>query len=112
MNIILRKGDTEKALVSFYRPWDLLDEVDTLAGEMWDTWQPFTLGHSLVPRTDMYEEKDRLVMKTELPGINKKDLDISLEGDRLTIKAERKEEVKDETTNHPREIYYADTSGQ
>jgi HSP20 family protein len=106
MNIILRRAGDEKALVPFYRPWDLLAEMDTLARDMWDTWMPFTLEHGLVPYTDMYEEKGQLVMKTELPGISKEDLDISLEGDKLTIKAEKKEEVKEEATNHTQEIYY------
>jgi HSP20 family protein len=52
------------------------------------------------------EEKDQLVIKTELPGIDKNDLDISLEGDRLTIKAEKKEEITEEATHHIRERYY------
>jgi HSP20 family protein len=106
MNIILRNGGSERALVPFYRPWALLDEIDALAREMWDAWEPFQLDHSLVPLTDIQEEKDQLVMKTELPGIDKKDLDISLEGDRLTIRAEKKEEIKEEATHHTRERYY------
>jgi len=106
MNIILRKNGDERAIVPFYHPWGLLDEMDILARRMWDAWKPFTLDHILVPHTDIYEEKDQLVMKTELPGIDKKDLDISLEGDRLTIKAEKKEEVKEEATHHTRERYY------
>jgi hypothetical protein len=43
MNIILRKGDSERALVPFYRPWGLLDEIEALAREMWDAWKPFPL---------------------------------------------------------------------
>jgi len=106
MNIIVRRNGGERALVPFYRPWGLLDEVDTLAREIWDSWKPFSFEDSLVPHTDMYEEKGQLVMKTELPGIDKKDLDITLEGDRLTIKAEKKEEVQEDATHHTRERYY------
>ena len=106
MNVIVRRAGNEKSLVPFYRPWDLLAEVDTLARDMWNAWKPFGFDHSLVPHTDMYEEKGKLVMKTELPGIDKDDLDISLEGDKLTIKAERKEEVKEDATNHIREMHY------
>ena len=106
MNIILRRDGGERALVPFYRPWSLLEEIDTLARDMWDAWRPFTLDRSLVPHTDIYEEKDELVMKTELPGIERKDLDITLEGDRLTVKAEKKEEVREEATHHARERYY------
>ncbi len=106
MSIILRRNGGERAVVPFYRPWGLLDEVDILARKMWDAWKPFTLDPSSVPHTDIYEEKDQLVMKTELPGIDKKDLDVSLEGDRLTIKAEKKEEVKEGANHYTRERYY------
>ena len=106
MNIVLRRDGGERTLVPFYRPLSLFDEMDRFTREMWDTWRPFTLGHSLVPHTDIYEEKGQLVIKTELPGIDKKDLDVTLEGDRLTIKAEKKEEVKEDATHHTRERYY------
>ncbi|MFC1912363.1 Hsp20/alpha crystallin family protein [Chloroflexota bacterium] len=106
MNIILHRNNSKQALVPFYRPLSLLDEVDKLSREIWDSWRPFTFEDSLAPHTDMYEEKGQLVIKTELPGIDKKDLDISLEGDKLTIKAEKKEEVKEDTTHHTRERYY------
>ena len=106
MNIVLRRNDGERALVPFYRPWGLLDDIDRLASEMWNAWRPFVSVQSLVPHTDMYEEKGELVMKTELPGIDKKDLNISLEGDRLTMKAEKKEEVKEDATHQVRERYY------
>ena len=106
MNIVLRRDGGERAIVPFYRPLSLLDEMDRFSREMWDAWRPFTLKHSLVPHTDIYEEKGQLVMKTELPGIDKKDLDVTLEGDRLTIKAEKKEEVKEDATHHTHERYY------
>jgi HSP20 family protein len=107
MAIILRRNGGDRALVPFYRPWGLLEEMDSLARDIWDAWRPFTFDQqSLVPHTDMYEEKDQLVIKTELPGIEKENLDITLEGDRLTIKAEKKEEVKEDTTHHTRERYY------
>jgi HSP20 family protein len=106
MNIVLRRGGRERALVPFYSPWGMLDEIEALTRETWDAWKPVTSDHSLVPHTDIYEEEGQLVMKTELPGIDKKGLDISLEGDRLTVKAEKKEEVKEEATHHTRERYY------
>ena len=106
MNIVLRRDGGERALVPFYHPLSLIDEMDRFAREMWDTWRPFTLEYSMVPHTDIYEEKDQLVMKTELPGIDKKELDVTLEGGRLTIKAEKKEEVKEDATHNTRERYY------
>ena len=108
MAIILRRNGGERALAPFYRPWGLLNEMDTLARDIWDAWRPFRFDHSIVPHTDIYEEKDQLVMKIELPGIDQKDLDITLEGDRLTIKAEKKEEVEEDATHHTRERYYGE----
>jgi len=45
-----------------------------------------------LPTMDLYEDRDHLVLKAELPGMNKEDIDISLHGDVLTISGERKEE--------------------
>jgi len=83
-----------------------LEEIDELARDFWASWQPGLLGTTFVPHTDMYEEKDQLVVKTELPGINEKNLEVTLEGDVLTIKAEKKEEVTEDATHHTRERYY------
>jgi HSP20 family protein len=60
----------------------------------------------LVPHTDIYEENDQLVMNVEMPGINKEDINITLQGDRLTIKAEKKEVVVDDTACYARERQY------
>ncbi|MFC2006806.1 Hsp20/alpha crystallin family protein [Chloroflexota bacterium] len=106
MAIIVRRNGGERAMVPFYHPLSLLDEMDNLAREMWYSWEPLTFDRSLIPHADLYEEKDELVMKTELPGIDRKDLDISLDGDRLTIKAKKKEEVNDDATHHARERHY------
>ena len=60
----------------------------------------------MTPKLDMFEENDELVIKAEMPGIRKKDLDISLDGDVLTLKAEKKEEKEEGekgTTHYTRE---------
>jgi HSP20 family protein len=72
------------ALRPFFRPYSLLEEVEKMAES--------AFGAELSPKLDMYEEDKELVVKTELPGIVKKDLDIKLDGDRLTITAEKKAE--------------------
>lgn len=42
------------------------------------------------PSIDMYEKEDSFIVRVELPGVNKDDVDISMTGDILTIKGERK----------------------
>jgi len=106
MSLIIRSNGGQRALVPFLSAPSVFDEIDTLTREMWDSWNPIASAESLLPQTDMYEEKGQLVMKTELPGVDKEDLDITLEGDRLIIKAEKKEEAVEEATHHARERYY------
>ena len=50
------------------------------------------------PALDVYEQKDDVIVKAEIPGLTKEEIDISLDGNTLTIKGEKKkeEEVKDE----------------
>ena len=44
---------------------------------------------------DLYEEKDQVVVKAELPGITKDDIRVSISDDVLTIKGEKKKEEED-----------------
>lgn len=50
----------------------------------------------VTPTVDIYEEKGDVVVKAELPGINKEDLDVTVSEDTITIAGEKKkeEEVK------------------
>ena len=106
MNITLYRNPfrTLTALTPFYRPLSIMDEVDEIAREF--SGRMGFDGNTLVPHTDMYEEKGKLVVKTELPGINEKDLEVTLEENILTIKAEKKDEVAEDATHHARERHY------
>ena len=47
---------------------------------------------NLTPRLDVSESENEIVVTAELPGVDEKDLDVSLSGDVLTIKGEKKYE--------------------
>ncbi len=106
MTVIIRRNGGRKVLVPYYRPWSMLRDLEEFYSSMWDSWRPSELSLGLAPQMDVYEEKGNLVVKTELPGIESKDLDIELDGDTITIKAEKKEEVKEDATHHTSERYY------
>ncbi len=108
MNIIIRREpiETLAALVPFYEPIGLLDEIEELASELWRDWGPANFETRVFPRTEMHEENGELVVKAELPGMPKKGLDITLKGNTLTIKAEKKQEKGDDKTSDIREQYY------
>jgi HSP20 family protein len=52
---------------------------------------------------DMYETDNDLVVNAALPGVNPDDVDITITGDTLTIKAEAKVEKKTEKANYYRQ---------
>lgn len=59
------------------------------------------------PLIEMYEKADKFIVRAELPGIKKEDLDISLIGDTLTISGERKPEAKIKDEEYIKcELYY------
>lgn len=103
MNLIIKTSGGPTALIPFFVPLSAFEVRDRLSRETWDSWRPFTDDDGVLPQTDIYEEKGQLVMKTELPGIDKNDLDVTLEGDTLTIKAEKKDEAIGDAKYHNRE---------
>lgn len=42
------------------------------------------------PKTNVYEDQEKIVLTLELPGVEKKDVNVSLYGELLTVRAERK----------------------
>ena len=47
------------------------------------------------PRVDTFIKDDNLVVRADLPGVDPKEVDISLEGNILTVRGERKAEKED-----------------
>jgi len=77
-------------------PWPGYSRVDRerllerIAEEMsWDDLSPLT---DWVPPLEILETKDSLVVRLEVPGLEQKDIGISLQTDRLTIRGEKRRE--------------------
>ncbi len=89
------------AKLARWSPWkDMLDVRDEF-DRMLDIFRPdFNLwdGYTKMPAIDVYENEDNLVVKAELPGMNKEDISITIEGDTLVLsgrKSQTKEEKKE-----------------
>jgi len=54
------------------------------------------------PNVDIFEEGNDLVVKAELPGIEKDDLNVTITENRITISGEKKQEEKVEKKNYHR----------
>ena len=80
-----------------WRP--LSEELDRLFEELAAPWRRLpSVEAGFVPSMDVYEEDGTFVIRADLPGVSKEDIDVSVTGDTLTIRGSRKakEEVKEE----------------
>jgi HSP20 family protein len=48
------------------------------------------------PRIEAFQQGDRFIVRADLPGLKKDDVDVELTGDALTIRGERREEHEQE----------------
>jgi HSP20 family protein len=59
------------------------------------------------PTLDLYEDKDNLIVKAELPGLKREEIDISVHDGTLTISGERNyEEQKDDAETYRSERFF------
>lgn len=59
------------------------------------------------PRVDIYDTKDAFIIKAELPGIDKNDIKVDVDGRLLTLRGERKAEIEEkENAYYRREMFY------
>jgi HSP20 family protein len=83
------------------RMTDLRDEIDRLFEAPLARTAEFI---GWTPAFDVYEEKDNFVVKAELPGLKKENIEVSLHDGSLIISGERQNETHAEGT----EVYRAE----
>jgi HSP20 family protein len=57
-------------------------------------------GGLVMPRFDITESDDAIEVKAELPGMDEKDIQVTLDDDALTIKGEKKQEKEEKQKNY------------
>ncbi|NBC47317.1 MAG: Hsp20 family protein [Gammaproteobacteria bacterium] len=68
--------------------------------DIWPDWAPFQPDLDVrMPRVDMIDREAELLVRAELPGIDKEHVHIEVAGDMLTIRGERAHEEKREEEN-------------
>lgn len=53
-----------------------------------------------MPRVDIIDRDEEIVVRAEIPGVDKKDLDVSLTDNTVTIKGSTHQEQKEEQGNY------------
>ena len=69
-------------------------------------WRRFRELEGVSPAADMIDKKNEIVVKAEVPGVEKEDIKISLTDNTLTIKGETKKEKEEKDEDY----YYSEIS--
>jgi HSP20 family protein len=80
-----------------YRPRTALDSFfDTFDRDFFPVIRTEDGDNVRLPSTNIHETDDGYVITMELPGVQKKDVDLAIDGDELVITAERAEKTETE----------------
>jgi len=80
----------------------LRDEMNDLLNRFWSsTNEPFGLAE-WTPALDVSESDDAVLVHAEIPGIDPKEIEISVVGDTLTLRGEKKDETEQKGRNYHR----------
>ncbi|HEU5398462.1 MAG TPA: Hsp20/alpha crystallin family protein [Gammaproteobacteria bacterium] len=77
-----------------YQPWNLVDQL--FNGHSFGFNGELNTVSAWTPRVDVKEEAERFLIRADIPGVDPKDIEVSLENGLLTISGERKTESRDE----------------
>ena len=90
-------------------PWKPIDELTTMRRDLDSLWNRFFpekpfherfTTYEWLPPIDLTDTKDKYLVKAELPGLDPKDIEVTLTDDILTIKGEKKEENEEKDEHH------------
>jgi HSP20 family protein len=84
---------------------ELAREMEETFGRFFPAWSE-ERGYPWTPAVDMADEKDEIVVKVDLPGLDQKDIEVTVQDGTLTIRGERKEEKEEKREDY----YYAERS--
>ena len=68
----------------------------------WPSFPELALPEKKLPKVDVVDREAEVVIKAEIPGVEKKDLDISVGEDSVTIKGSTRHEEKEEKGDYYR----------
>ncbi|MFO1425092.1 MAG: Hsp20/alpha crystallin family protein [Candidatus Competibacteraceae bacterium] len=90
-----------------YEPFGLLNQLQREVNRLFETnrFGDEEAGHMLadwMPAVDIKEEPNQFVIHADLPGVDIKDIEVTLENGVLTLKGQRASEKKEETERYRR----------
>jgi len=95
-------------MLRHYEPWSLLDQFrrdieQMLAHTGTQTYGDSTVATSAwVPAVDIKEEVNQFIIEADIPGVEPKDIEISMEGGVLSLKGERRLDSREDGKDYHR----------
>ncbi len=85
--------------IAIREPWHLLNRFNRELDGFLDTPSASV---AFIPAVDVHEEKDRFVVKADLPGVAPEEIEVTAEKGILTLRGERKSDRKETATGYER----------
>jgi|SRR5262245_42911234 len=82
----------------------------TQIDSLFEDWFGRSMGGVLAPRVDIAEDDKAVTLTAELPGVKEADIEVSLVGDQLTIKGEKRSEHDESTDMEGRTLHRTERS--
>jgi HSP20 family protein len=100
--VTISKGELQKAPARLVSPFEEMDRLfDEFFGRGW--LRPFLADIGLAaPKVDVVDRDEEVLVRAEVPGVNKEDIEVSISGNMLTIKGETKREEREEKGDYYR----------
>jgi HSP20 family protein len=96
-----------RALMPFWPVRRLQNEIERLFEDPFSGWlTEGVISEPWMPVVSVYEEKNNLVVKAELPGMKKDEFEVYMGGENLNIAGERKSETEEKTADTYRSERY------
>jgi len=90
-----------------WRPFRELEDIEQRFDELFNRpslprlWRRLPVEEiGWAPAIEVFEREDKFVVKAELPGMKEEDIDVSVVGDTLTIKGDRRAETEAKEENY------------
>jgi len=90
-----------QTLTPYRKPGSIQNEIDNLLHEFFGG--PIHTGPLVgewLPAAEITETQDKVFVKAELPGMDEKEIDLSISGNVLTLRGEKKLVKEDKDENH------------
>jgi HSP20 family protein len=106
--VTVKKGEIQKAPSRMLSPLEGFDRMfDEFLGRGWmrpfrRDWLAFPEFEMTMPKVDVIDRDEEVVVRAEVPSVKKEDIEISISGNMVTIKGETKKEEKEEKGDYYR----------